>query len=78
VMYFYFNNNETIEYIDDDYRKIYFTKSKMSFETKSHHKLVMAGLINEKVITSDWQIDASKVADFVAKYDEEISGRTLR
>lgn len=78
LIYIYFNNNETIEYIEDDYIKVYFTNTKQSFETKSHYKIIMARLINENVITADWKIDDTKTSEFALKYDAEISGRTIR
>jgi hypothetical protein len=78
VMYFYMNDNETAQYYDDDYVKVYFTKSKTVFETKVHQRIILERLINEKVITSNWKIDASKIAEFVEKYDENITNRTQR
>lgn len=78
LMYFYLNNNETPQYLDDDYVKVYFTNSGKSFESKSHHRVVMAQLISNKVFDSDWNIIEDNVIKFIAKYDENISNRTIR
>ena len=73
IMYFYLNNNGTSSYFEDDITKVYFTKSKKSFESKTHHRIIMERLINEKVITADWHIDEDKINDFIDKYNENIS-----
>lgn len=78
VMYFKLNDNGTRGYFDDDYVKVYFSNAKKSFEIKSYYELVMAKLINEKIMTADWKIDDSKLDDFIAKYDENITNRTIR
>jgi len=78
IMYIYFNNNETQGYIEDDYVKVYFTKSKNSFESNSFYKTIMANLINEKIFTTDWILDEDKIDDFIVKYDENITNRTTR
>ncbi len=78
LMYFYINDNETSAYFDDDYVKVYFTSSKKSLETKTHQMIIMERLINEKVITPQWNLDNSKIDDFIAKYDESITQRTNR
>jgi hypothetical protein len=78
IMYFYINYNDTPDYFNDDYVKVYFTKAKKSFESKSYYKIIMEKLINEKIITPDWHIDEEKLNDFIEKYDENISNRTRR
>lgn len=78
VMYIYFDNNETSSYIDDDFVKVYFSKSGKVLESKSHHKVIIANLINNKVITDSYKIDEAKIDAFIQKYDENISNRTIR
>lgn len=78
IMYIYLNDNETFSYLEDDYIKVYFTKSKKSLETKLHHRVLMEKLINEKVLKSDWTLDTDLIEDFIEKYDENITERTRR
>jgi hypothetical protein len=78
IMYIYLNNNETIDYLDDDYTKVYFTKYKKSLETKLHYRILMEKLINEKVLKSDWTLDGDRIEDFIEKYNENITDRTRR
>ncbi|MFN3757232.1 MAG: hypothetical protein ACK4RM_09775 [Flavobacterium sp.] len=78
IMYIYYNDNETSSYRDDDYIKVYFTKSKKSLETKLHHRILMEKLINEKVLKSDWTLDEDLIGDFIEKYDENFTERTRR
>ncbi|PHR71170.1 MAG: hypothetical protein COA67_06975 [Lutibacter sp.] len=78
LMYFHINDNETFHYMDDDYVKVFFTNSEKILESKSHHRVVMAQLINEKVFDSEWNIDEDKIDKFIKKYDENISNRTIR
>lgn len=78
LMYFYINDNETFNYLDDDFVKVYFTKSEKEFESKSHHRVLMAQLINDKVFDSSWNLDDAKIDKFIKKYDENISNRTIR
>ena len=78
VMYIYINDNETLHYLEDDYYKVYFTNSKKSFESKLHHRFIIERLINEGVITSDWLINDEKVDDFIDRYGENITDRTIR
>ena len=78
IMYMYINENETPQNMDDDYIKVYFTKSKKSFETKLWLQVIMEKLINEKILNSNWQIDSDRVDEFIAKYNENITNRTIR
>lgn len=78
IMYIYLNDNETMTYLDDDYIKVYFTKSKKSLETKLHQRVLMEKLINERVLKSDWTLDEDRIEDFIEKYDENITKRTSR
>ena len=78
LMYIYLNDNETMHNMDDDYVKVYFNKSEKMFESKSHHRIVMAQLINNKVFDSDWNLVEENIEKFIKKYDENISNRTIR
>jgi len=78
LMHFYMNDNETFNYLDDDYVKVYFEKSGKVFESKSHYRVIMAQLINNKIFDSNWNINEENVDKFIKKYDENISNRTIR
>ena len=78
LMYFYYNENETPSYMDDDYVKVFFTKSEKVLESKSHYRILMAKMINESVFDANWKLDESKIDTFIKKYDENISNRTIR
>ena len=78
LMYFYYNQNETPSYLDDDYVKVFFTKSEKVMESKSHYRVLMAQLINEHVFDSDYNLVEENIDKFIKKYDENISNRTIR
>ena len=47
-------------------------------QSKLHHRFIIERLINEGVITSDWLINDEKVDDFIDRYGENITDRTIR
>lgn len=78
VMYLCYNDNETSSNYDDDYYKVFFSKSGKSLELKSYKEKIVEMAIQNKVITAECKIDEDKIDNFITKYDENITNRTIR
>lgn len=83
-------DNETPQYINDDYYVLNFLTEKIKVESndfsqiasfmnskKSMEKLVK-WLMKEKVLTTDGELNSERVAIFKEKYDQNITERTIR
>jgi len=75
-------NNETIGYIDDDFKQLVFIHENIKVETATYrsypHKWFLEKLIKEKVLDVSGEISLDKLDVFIAKYDENITNRTIR
>lgn len=83
-------NNETPDYVNDDYFSLNFLTEKVKVETgdfshiaafmnskKSMEKLVK-WLLKEKVLNADGTLNHDKLEIFYEKYNEDITARTVR
>ncbi|RAR70072.1 hypothetical protein [Flavobacterium aciduliphilum] len=92
ILFFRFDQNETPNYLDDDYFVLNFLTEKIKIESKNKSK-VFAGLgmnsrknmekmitwlLSEKVLNPDGTINRQKLEIFHEKYDENITNRTIR
>ncbi len=92
LLLYKFNNNETREYLDDDYLVLNFIPFKKKVETtnksqaisgmglnsrKNMQKLI-TWLLKEKVINANGAINPERLDIFYEKYNENITERTVR
>lgn len=80
IIFIKWNNNETINYLEDDYIIINFLELDLVCEISISYsrKAMVKKLVKEKVISQDGQIDEEKAKIFLKKYDENITNRTIR
>ena len=82
ILFILRNNNETIGYGDDDFNQITFIKDKKKLESATlrgySFKWFVSTLIKNKVLDLEGNIDPDKLETFFAKYDENITERTVR
>jgi hypothetical protein len=80
-IFIFYNNNGTRETRDDDYLKIFFTKSKKKLETSQvfdSWKQRVKFLIENDVIDKDGNVIEDTIDLFISKYNEDLSNRTKR
>jgi hypothetical protein len=92
IIYSKYSDNETPKNYDDDYVIINFLSEKKKIESTKEEKAIsgfganakknliklLNWLIDEKVLNIDGTINKDKVDIFYQKYDEHITGRTIR
>ncbi|WP_298902621.1 hypothetical protein [uncultured Psychroserpens sp.] len=82
ILFMLKNKNETVGYLDDDFKQITFINEKQKLETATYrsypHKWFIKKLIKEKVLELDGKINSKKLNIFFSKYDENITNRTIR
>ncbi|NVK66488.1 MAG: hypothetical protein HWE22_17990 [Flavobacteriales bacterium] len=73
---FYPGDNETR---DDNYYRLVFTGDDKSMEyTRAYwNKSLITWLLEQGILTTDGKLDASKIDNFISKYDEKVSERTM-
>jgi AAA+ superfamily predicted ATPase len=89
ILHFRFSNNETQQYLEDDYFILDFLKEKIKVESsevyratvimssrKSSEKLIK-WLLKDKVLNTDGTINSEKLDNFHQKYNEDITNRTM-
>jgi hypothetical protein len=90
ILHFRFSDNETQQYLEDDYFILNFLKEKVKVEStetyratvlmssrKSSEKLIK-WLLKDKVLNTDGTINSEKLDNFYDKYNENITARTVR
>lgn len=82
ILFMMKNKNETVGYLDDDFKQITFIKEKQKLETATYrsypHKWFIEKFIKEKVLELNGKINSEKLEVFFSKYDENITNRTIR
>ncbi|MFT3793802.1 hypothetical protein [Flavobacterium sp.] len=92
ILYYKLDDNETHQYIEDDFFILNFLTAKKKVETKNR-SLVASGLgmnsaknmaklikalLDEKVLDADGKLNLDKLDTFYEKYHENITARTVR
>lgn len=64
---------------DDNYYRLVFSGEDKSMEyTRPYwNKSLIVWLLEQEVLTGDGKLDASKIDNFISKYDEKVSERTM-
>ncbi len=64
---------------DDNYYKLVFTNEKKSLEyTRTYwNKFLISWLLEQDILTVEGTMNLSKIDNFIAKYDENVSERTM-
>jgi len=90
ILFVQFKDNETPEYIDDDFYILNFTNENIKVESTDYSRIaafmnskktmqkLIKWLVKDKVISSNGTINPEKLSIFFKKYDEKITARTLR
>lgn len=92
LLLYKFSNNETRDYMDDDYFILNFLNEKKKIESTDKNRVfsglgmnsvknmkkLMTWLLKEKVLTADGKINPEKLEVFEQKYHEDITVRTVR
>lgn len=82
ILFMMKNKNETVGYLNDDFKQITFIKEKQKLETATYrsypHKWFIKKFIKEKVLEINGKINSEKLEIFFSKYDENITNRTIR
>jgi hypothetical protein len=82
IAYMIANKNETISYLEDDFKKIVFTEANVVVESSALRgrswKYIVELLLESKVLDIEGNVDAKYLERFVTKYDEKITQRTIR
>ena len=75
-------DNETPEYPNDDYIRIYFSQSKQLMESNAmagaSFKKILTKLAKFNVIQPDGSINEEKLEDYLNQFDENVTNRTIR
>jgi hypothetical protein len=73
-------NNGTPEYIQDDYVRVNFTTLDLELEHSTAYfgKKSVKWLFRNEVFNLNGELDEEKIKQFIAKYDENITDRTIR
>ncbi|MGV7105179.1 hypothetical protein [Flavobacterium sp. U410] len=83
-------NNETPDYVDDDFYVINFIEQKAKVESTDFSRIVsflnskksceklIKWMVKDKVLREDGTIDDSKLENLIMKYNENIQDRTTR
>ncbi|CAM1369763.1 conserved hypothetical protein [Tenacibaculum litoreum] len=75
-------DNGTLHFQDDDYRKMFFSEDEIKIETSSFNgrgwKYVIKQLLKSKVLNIKGEIDYERLKKFAKKHDENITNRTVR
>jgi AAA+ superfamily predicted ATPase len=90
ILHYRFSDNETQQYMEDDYFILNFLGQKVKVEStevsratvimssrKSSEKLIK-WLLKDKVLNTDGTINPEKLDNFYQKYNEDITNRTVR
>ncbi|MFC4818254.1 MULTISPECIES: hypothetical protein [unclassified Flavobacterium] len=92
ILLYKFHNNETHQYLEDDYIILNFLTLKTKVESKEKQRVLaglglnskknveklIAWLLKEKVIDANGVLNADRVEVFNQKYNENITERTIR
>ena len=82
ILFMMKNKNETVGYLNDDFKQITFINENLKLETVTYrsypHKWFIKKFIKEKVLELNGKINSEKLAIFFSKYDENITNRTIR
>ena len=80
IIFIKWMDNETTNYIEDDFIKIHFIKLDLVCELSSGYgrKGIINKLLKEKVLSPNGKFNEEKAEKFVKKYDENITNRTFR
>lgn len=80
ILLFKKNDNETKNYLDDDYTEIKFISLNKSLEIKQNRTWsgYLEWLIKNKALNTDGSLNEEKVDNLIINYDEKITSRTLR
>ncbi|RSC93440.1 hypothetical protein [Tenacibaculum singaporense] len=75
-------NNGTHSYLDDDYKKMFFTKDEIWVESSRVStrgwKYMIKLLLENNVLDNEGSINSKNLKKFAKKYDENITNRTVR
>jgi hypothetical protein len=82
IIYILHNNNSTQQYLEDDYKKIIFLNQKVTIESSVFRargfKYIVELMLKEKVLDLEGNISTDNLEKFAAKYNENITERTIR
>jgi hypothetical protein len=90
ILFVSFKDNETPQYLDDDFYILNFTTEKIKIESSDYSRIasfmnskktmqkMIKWLLKDKVINKDGTINSEKLELFFEKYDENITNRTIR
>ncbi|AZJ35136.1 hypothetical protein [Tenacibaculum singaporense] len=75
-------NSGTHSYLDDDYKKMFFTKDEIWVESSRVSnrgwKYMIKLLLENNVLDNEGNINSKNLKKFAKKYDENITNRTVR
>jgi hypothetical protein len=90
ILFVSFKDNETPQYLDDDFYILNFTTEKIKIESSDYSRIasfmnskktmqkMIKWLLKDKVINKYGTINSEKLELFFEKYDENITNRTIR
>lgn len=90
ILFVQFKDNETPEYMDDDFYILNFTTQNVKVESTDYSRItsfmnsrktmekLIKWLVKDKVFNKDGTINSEKLDLFFSKYDEKITDRTVR